>query len=277
MRARARAVGALLALISVIGACGGDPAPKRLGALLRAGQVLVVGEIHGTKEIPAAVTDAIEDATERNLSVHLGLEIPSDETEAFARYIKSAGNDRDRGALLRSAFWGTTDGRSSRAMLDLIDDVRALRADGRSIELMLFDVPRDFRMEKDEPDGRDAVMSLFISDTVDEHPDDAFIVLVGSFHAGRAVASVEGKEFEPMVRWLAEQAPYVTTLRATHAGGTAWTCTGDPIDCGTHPQQATGSSEERPPSILLKNTDAGFDGRLFVGKITASRPARSKS
>ncbi len=274
-RVTGRGTHVLIAALLLLAACGGSTTRTDVDALMRPGRVVIVGELHGTAEIPAAVSKAIGNATARDLNVHVGLEIPTDQTEAFTSYIDSAGGAKDEAMLLRSEFWGSDDGRSSEAMLELIEHVRSLRDDGRDVDLLLFDVPRDFTAK--EADARDGVMSIFIAEAVKEHPKDAFIVLVGSFHASRALESTdEEPRSRPMARWLAGHVPYLVTLRATYGSGTAWTCDGEPLGCGPH--RVVGDEQDgRPPFVLLGGGNEGFDGSLYVGGVTASRPARSRS
>ena len=246
-----------------------------LHTVMRPGRVVVVGELHGTNQFPDVVADAVEAAARRGLRVRVGLEIPRDEDVAFDAYIDSDGRPKDRARLLREPFWEGKDGRASLAMLRLINRVSLLRSDGRRVALELFDLPRDERFDPKQADARDWLMAEHLADAMKKHQKDAFIVLVGSFHASRAETSTDQQQrYEPMVRRLAGLVPTVVTLLGTHAGGTAWNCSGEPVDCGIH--RVRGKDEgDRRPFVLLGGSDEGFDGSVFVGKVTASRPARS--
>jgi hypothetical protein len=262
-------------MIVLVGACIRSEEPTRLADLMTPGRVVVVGEIHGTVEFPRAVESAVTTAASRKTAVRLGLEIPRDETAAFATYIDSDGTRRDRAELTRSPFWTKRDGRASDAMLELVETVRTLRASGSDVDLLLFDVPRTRIVAKRRADHRDELMSERIAEAVRADPMGAFIVLVGNFHAGKAVASTdELPRYEPMARLLSKAVPDTFTVLGTHAGGTAWVCTTNVRDCG--PQRLEGDDEgERPPYVTVEPPSDGFDASVFVGPIHASAPPLS--
>ena len=161
-------------------------------------------------------------------------------------------------------------------MLRLIDRVRSLRSDGRMVDLLLFDLEGEAGLDPSDAEARDWRMAIHIAEAVKAHPKDAFVVLVGSFHASRAETSTDQlKHYEPMVKQLAGDVPTVTNLLGKHAGGAAWTCQGEPVDCGVHQARGTAADGEET-FVQVGGADEGFDGSLFVGKVTASRPARSK-
>jgi hypothetical protein len=87
----------------VPGAAGATPVVNALAALLAAGRILLVGEVHGTREMPAAFGDLVAHAVKMGLHVRVGLELPED----------------------LSSSW-TDDGRSSKAMAAMRKRVRAL-------------------------------------------------------------------------------------------------------------------------------------------------------
>lgn len=111
-----------------------DP-PARAGAV----RPLLVGELHGTQEIPALLTSMLRQGGDRPWL--LGLEIPCAEQARVDAFLRSNGGPHARGALRAGAFWTreAQDGRSGTAMLRLIDAVRALNRSGRDIRVVCFD------------------------------------------------------------------------------------------------------------------------------------------
>src|SRR5207253_1601063 len=101
-------------------------------ALLAPGATISLGEMHGTVEAPRAVADLALLAARAGYDIEVGLEISTAEQPAFDRYLESSGQPSERAALLAGAHWHAEfpDGRSSEAMLDLIERIRALRHAG---------------------------------------------------------------------------------------------------------------------------------------------------
>ena len=220
-----------------------------LAALVKPGSVLFLGEIHGTNESPAFVSRAVRLAASGDHSVTVALEIPKSETARIERYLHSKGQPADRAALLLGPFWTDPyqDGRRSKAMLTLIDDLRAMK----NVHVVLIDEPDAVSAQRD----RDVIMADNLQTAVELAPHDVFIVLTGNNHsrlAGTSMANLFVRGM-PSVK--------VTSLDVGFTNGTAWTCTsGDPKDCGPHALR--GSGDDR--------------GVYDVGTITASEPAVAK-
>jgi hypothetical protein len=223
-----------------------------LAALLKPGSVLFIGEIHGTNESPAFVSSAGSLAASTKHSVTVALEIPKSETARVECYLRSDGRPADRAALLAGPFWTDPfqDGRRSKAMLKLIDDLRRQK----SVRVVLIDDPDATSAKRD----RDAVMADNLQTAVELAPDDVFIVLTGNNHSRLAGTS--------MAQLFARAMPSlkVTSLDVAFTRGSAWTCTsGDAHDCGPHILSGTGYDH----GIRVEH------GVYNVGTITASEPA----
>src|SRR5262249_15877336 len=98
-----------------------------LDSHLERGAILWFAEMHGTEESPRFVSDVACHAS-RVGRVQLGLEIASSEQPRIDRYLRSHGDAADRAALLDGEFWRYHDGRSSLAMVALIERARVVRA-----------------------------------------------------------------------------------------------------------------------------------------------------
>src|SRR5690606_5153779 len=87
--------------------------PDTIVESLDARDVLIIGEVHGTKETPAIVA-ALMDLKSKEGMVLLGLEIPANQQGLMDDYLSGAGSEE---SLLSGDFWkreaGRQDGRSS--------------------------------------------------------------------------------------------------------------------------------------------------------------------
>jgi len=230
-------------------------------ASLSPGGTLVFGEIHGTREFPAAFGTIACNAAEDG-AVVVGLEISRAEQPRIDAYLASDGGAAARTELLRGAHWSSRDGRSSEAMFGLIDKVRTWRAAGASVALVAFDVDGGW-------DDRDEDMTGPLVAARRAHPDAPMVVLVGNYHA--RLASKEPR----MAAYLARQIANVDTFDAAYGKGTAWVCTDR--GCGVHDW---GEGEDPGPTritrdvVIDRDGNTVFHGHLHVGRITASYPAR---
>jgi len=83
---------------------------------------LVLGDSHGTQEIPVFFGDLVAQA-QLSRPIVVALELPTTEADRTERYLRSPGGEEDRRGLLDGEFWRSTakDGRGSQAMVDLIE------------------------------------------------------------------------------------------------------------------------------------------------------------
>lgn len=230
----------------------------------RSVQYLIVGDYHGTTEIPAFFADLICAALEEGRSVNAVLEWPATANPAIGSYLASAGSPQDRRALV-SALGASTDGRMSTAMLDLMDGLRGFRAEGRTIRVSAIQ-PSEIRAG-----GHEAAMATLLQAASQAHPDDLNLVLVGNVHAMKSPAP-QMPDLKPMAALL----PAARTITINTVGyfGQAWNCRGMPGGeapvCQAWPLRA---GEPGPRRINLTPDDSLFDGRYSVGSpFTASGP-----
>lgn len=227
-------------------------------------QYLIVGDYHGTSEIPVFFEDLICAALKAGRSVSVSLEWPATATPAIETYLASAGTPLDRSTLV-SALGASSDGRLSIAMLDLADGLRELRAEGRTIRVSGIQ-PSDV-----EHGGQEVAMATLLQEASQAHPDDLNLVLVGNVHAMKA-PSPRMPDLRPMAAFL--PAAKTVTINTVGYFGEAWNCRGTPGGaapvCQAWPLRP---GEPGPRRIDLAPDDAAFDGRYSVGSpFTASRP-----
>jgi hypothetical protein len=255
-------------------ACSAIPGEEALASPL-----LLVGELHGTVEMPALFARLVcaAAAREPRREILVGLEIYSSAQDALERYLGSDGGPAARQAVLDQAFWQREfqDGRSSIARLDLLEALRHDKAEGLRITVVALD-PGDLQ---NSPGERDAGMAAALVEAIERrHPARTF-VLVGDVHARLA----PGYPWDPSASYrslgVRLQARYgdVQALRALASGGSAWLCTSAKSEeCGVQPQRERDSGGPTP-RIEAAAEDAaktGFTGTLFCGPVSPSLPAR---
>lgn len=241
--------------------------------------LVLVGEMHGSAEIPAAFGDLVCHALQRRPgeTILVGLEIFSSAQGAIDAFLASDGGATARAALLEHEFWRREyqDGRSSRAMLALLDELRSHGAAGGRLAVRAFDAPR-----YDSPSDRDASMANTLSAAMDALRPAQTLVLVGNVHS----RTLEGYPWDASATFVSMGA----LLRATHheltaldvkaAGGTVWICnSADPKDCGVRDQRAKNIGGATPRIELDGQplSGSGYNGVLVMGELTASPPART--
>lgn len=243
---------------------GDCPPIEGIDGVLGKGRVLLLGEIHGTAEGPAFVEAVACHAVAAGLPVVVALELPRDEQEAVSGFLASEGGEAARGAVRALPFWAKEyqDGRSSRAMLDLLDGLRSRRGNGGHLGVLLFDRPGDFST-------RDRAMGERIVEAAKAHPQAFLVSLSGNLHSrtdegsGRMGATIE-KALGP---------DRVRSLKMSHTGGTAWICEAT-AGCGPLRLGGRGEGEDWRILMDLEAGGPGHDGTFHVGSISASPPAR---
>jgi hypothetical protein len=251
-------------------ACGAVPG---LDPLLRVRDVVLVGEMHGTVESPAFVGRAVCVALAGGRPVTVGLEIPIEEDARIRAYLASSGSASDRDALLAGAFWQAPfqDGRRSRAMLALLEDLRRTLRAGGPVHLLLLDSTA-FRGGSE----RDRAMAGRLRDAIAGAPHDLFLVLTGNLHTRLRQGVSWDPSYEPMGLVLTRLAPKlpIAALDVAYTGGSAWICeTPQPASCGA--KTLKGRPDAGSPGVTLAPTVSaeGYSGVYGVGTLTASPPA----
>jgi hypothetical protein len=241
-----------------------------LDAVVKPGALVLLGEIHGTNEIPDFVGDAAC-AGARKGRVHVGLELPTEEADLLAAFL--AGR-RDEG-LRDSKFWRSSSpyGVTSRAMLALLQRLREYRRSGAPIELFFFDDRVSLGLER-----RDEAMAEKISRERRRARSEIYLVLVGNYHARKVVGAPWDDEKRWMATFLSERESGLVTLDVRSLTGTAWTCVQEVSGaetCGSNPVKGGKESATSTERAMKLEPDpaVGYDGIYSVGVITASPPA----
>lgn len=208
-------------------------------------RLLLLGEFHGTREIPQLVARLVERYAGEG-PVVLGLEIDRGEQRALDAYMDSAGDEAARQSLWRRSWWHRTDarhdGRRSRDMLALIEHVRRLRAGGADVAVLAYDVNGD--ATPGDVDARDRAMAAAIRSAVEALPRGRVLMLAGNVHAMKErPRSLPPQAPRPAGTWLRDLHPF--SVRITARTGHFWAAHGP----GRHgPATADGARSRTGPA-----------------------------
>ena len=250
-----------------LAACGHGPQPSSssrncpLPQGLPAGNLLLFGEMHGSAEAPKLISDIACSLSESE-NVAVGLEISSKDQPLIDNYLKSRGTKADIKALTSSDFWQKgRDGRSSAAMLRLIEDIRTLNNEGRAIVLFVFDDQPDTKLE------RNVAIANGIRRFYSAHATTRIIALMGNIHAMQVKITTSSGPLVPTGYLLSDLNP--VSILITYPAGTTWACM--PI-CGV--QNLTPRSPQIGSSgFKVGATMGGYGYSFLLPSITASPPA----
>ncbi|HYI47546.1 MAG TPA: hypothetical protein VEX35_03690 [Allosphingosinicella sp.] len=219
------------------------------------GQILVVGETHGSNEIPAYFLEQVRHMARSNF-VTVGLELPG--TSAQLRC-----TNRDWRRLPPGWTGEKQDGRTSRAMRALLCGLRdpSLARRVRVVYLDDLERGRDF-------DARAARRFLEASSGRHSHG----LILTGNYHS---------RNNEGSLAWHLRQLGFdVRTVTVSSASAETWVCTGRPSSCGVRTSNinfCSGDPADARRTRWYSNPGPRFawDFCLSLPALTASPPALS--
>lgn len=232
---------------------------------------VLIGDLHGTREIPAFVGRLVATLVARQ-PVVLALEIPQEVAPSLDAFLASDGGAAARDAFTRGPWWRAEyqDGRRSVAMLELIDRARRLRAAGANLRVACIDMPAT---DPSQAQTRDNAMAEQVMALRAAQPGAVLVVYAGNIHTRKA-ALPQRPDYATMAMRMTAGMPHagsIVSLNARWAEGSAWVCMGStPGDCG--PQFMAGRPDERGVH-LERSPDGAYDGWFGVGAVTASPPA----
>jgi hypothetical protein len=213
-----------------------QPIRDRLTALAAESDILLVGEVHGTREVPRVVLSLLPDLTRLGYGA-LALEIPSD-----SRYWLSLRGLKRLSWTPRFFEHPSDDGRGNVQLLALIEEVMSFPEGGW--QLLCFDVAR----LASPPEGanywswRDATMARnLLAQRSQFCPNRKVIGICGNMHSRLANHAPEGNWMHDcwpsLAAQLQEMAPHlaIRTINTHFATGTFYNMgvksfTGEPIE-----------------------------------------------
>ncbi|MGH8232925.1 MAG: hypothetical protein ACREPU_01835 [Rhodanobacteraceae bacterium] len=191
----------------------------------------------------------------------LGLELPSTELAPIDRYLGSNGDAAAREALRSAPFWLHGDGRSSVAMVDLIDSARRLKEDGLAVSVFTLDP--DLAGAADDNEAIAHAVRVFHG----KHPALRIVALMGNLHAGQTKISPFGSTITP-AGYLLRDLHSVSVYVAYHTG-TIWACMGT---CGVH-ELSSHWFPARKPGFYPDAPMEGYSVSYMLPRVTDSPPA----
>jgi hypothetical protein len=233
---------------------------------------IVMGEMHGTAEAPAIFADLVCAGASRG-PVLVGVEYPSFTQPLLDAFLASDGGEAARALLLSADQWRVHDGRSSLAMLDLLDRLRRLKQAGRIVGVVAFvPTPRPGSGQTEY----DRAMAGMWTAALGRNPGARLFVLVGNIHAlEQSLALQDGSELTPAAMVLPPEQR--VTLNAANVGGDAYNMQGATVG----PHSMGSGSPVLPRSIRpVEQGDAvagSYDYLYAPGHaFSASPPAKPK-
>lgn len=244
-------------------------------------RLVLVGEMHGTREVPALVADLAERWSRPPAgkgaapALVVALEYPRSEAAELNAYFLGDGGPAAKKRLLDSPLWSRSyqDGRSSEAMLELIESVRALAGSGRRVKLAPFD--QNAKQEKHDA-SRDRSMANNLRAIVKANPSARVIALTGNYHARQSVGAPWDATYRFMGHYLKDLAPYSIDVGAMR--GSYWGCfSASAADCKIHRfGDASATTEARGLHVDEAVTAIGYDQALMLDLFIVSLPARKQ-
>lgn len=268
-------------------------------------EIIILGEPHGMVEPPAFVEALVCQSLAKGHRTALALEI-SDEKGLFEAYLHSNGDDDAKSYLFEDWMWKGefTDGRSSEAMLELVDYAREM-SQTKNLKVIKFKADdldaKKFSSKNPDTGADDFDQNGYVTAYEKEMAEnilkeaaalniDKTIVLVGGVHARRSNVSFGELDYPAMAVHM--PAPQSLTFNTINTGGTSWNCRGPkPSDCGKSQTVASISSESKiaksddfeiilglgrktiPHVSESRYKAEWYDGVVYMGAASASPPA----
>lgn len=233
-------------------------------------RLLLLGEVHGTVEIPALVGDLLCQPGWRSARVALALEFdPLANQAAVDTYLREGSAEAER-ALLATPLWQERGGRASAAMFALLSTVREHNRNGARIEVIGID---PVRVDAPTAIEREAAMAASLITLMRTH--ERVIALTGFAHANRGPITLGDTPIPSAASFLPNDG--VITLRPLPLGGEAWYCAapapGEAEVCGVQRGPARVAVEPRGVYLDGKRFP-GFDGYYSSGRAFSASPPK---
>jgi hypothetical protein len=243
-----------------------------LGKVARPGNMVLLGELHGTQQVPHFLAQSVCQVAVQGVPVTVGLEIPVMNQERLQTFLASAGKEHDWRKLMESPFWRSPypDGRNSEAMVFLLEALRKLRSRGLDVELFAFDHPPL------EGDAREEAMAKTVLEVAGKAQKRAVLVVSGNLHPRQVKGLPWNPDYRPMGLRVADHHSRVYSLDIAYDSGTAWVCAVDgqqKLDCGVKPTKGEDNGDRYFVHLFGGRNGQGYHGIFYVGEVSASLPA----
>jgi hypothetical protein len=221
-------------------------------------EVIVIGELHGTVEVPNVVLKLAKLITQEYGNVTIALEISCDLQDEMDYYFKS----NDSTALFSHDYFKVHDGRTSVAMADLIKNLQKIPG----VYILCFDIDSgDPTISK-----RDSLMGRRLTMV----PRGKMVVLTGNLHANLN-KDFHSAGFKSAIYHLQETLQLgdkLVSLYTFFASGTIWNCMND--GCGPRILPTHGTVSESTSYMVIDDESRidGYNGYLYFNFVQASPP-----
>ncbi|RKG90251.1 hypothetical protein [Corallococcus terminator] len=242
----------------------------------KTGGVLLLGELHGTQEVPRFIAQAVCQLVTSGTPVSVGLELPVENEERVTTFVKSAGSEEDWLKLMEAPFWRSPypDGRGSEAVANMLEQLRQLRARGMDVEAFVYDHPKLSGQKRED------ALAATVLGHVKAGPSRFHLVVSGNIHPRTAQGLPWDKKYQPMGRLLKAQLKDVTALDMAYDSGSAWICAADTqgrkLDCGVKQTKGKDNGDRFFVHVWDSPNKEGYHGVFYVGPVSASEPAIEK-
>lgn len=184
-------------------------------------RLILLGELHGTREIPKLAAAVVTDYAASG-PVLLAIEIDHAEQDAIDRYLRSDGSLAAREALRGRTYWTRRDvqhdGRRNDDLVALFEHVRTLRRSGHDMSVLAFDVHRGGNHH-----ARDRAMATVLRAAYRALPRGRLVVVTGNVHAMKEKpAGTPAMMQVPAGAYLRDLDPLA--IRITARAGHFWMC-----------------------------------------------------
>lgn len=228
---------------------------------------IVLGEMHGTNEMPEIFADAVCLTSEVRPTI-VALELPATDQPLIDAYLKSDSGPEAKQSFLEASIWNSSfkDGRSSEAMFRLFERLHRLHNAGKVRTVIAF-APVRFKELPSSAEYERAMADIIATNTPKGVPA---LILVGNLHAMQTKVNFGREPYLPMAGHL-PQGNTLTFDIVSDGVSSAWACIA-PGKCSATTFGRNGDKGERR-LVLSNKSNEPYDGQLFLGSsTTASGP-----
>lgn len=238
--------------------------PKNTFDSLHKYTVVLLGEMHGTREAPTIVHSFVNLLLSQNKNVIVALEMPAENQASINLFLKTG----DINLLKQLDFFNTIkDGRSSKAMAELIERL----CKKENVSVFCFDINKNVGGKG----YRDSAMAQNLLTIKKQNPNTFIISLSGNIHSN--IKPDFRKGYETMGYYLKKElGSELLSLNIRYKNGTAYNCMSD--GCKERNLEEDNSQFKnylKKEGYLLIDKgfeNSGYNGIIYLKKVTASLP-----
>ncbi|UTW56434.1 hypothetical protein [Kordiimonas sp. SCSIO 12610] len=229
-------------------------------------KLIFIGELHGSNEMPVFLSALACHYAMAGERVLVALEMPVYQNDVLTDFVQ-AGNDVDAATaidrLTTNEFWFQHgDGRQSKAMLGMINDLRQL-SKGFQLDVVAVDLPQTEHDKSAISVTRDEFMAENIDGYIKTGIYDRILFFGGNNHT--RLTKRQGVD-KPIALHLKAMKPFSIVL--SFKTGEVWACINS---CGLNKLEYN-KGNPAPENVFLERASDDFDGIVYFSKITASEP-----